>query len=483
MAIPRQRFSIIDPGLGVVGRSENNFLYVGCSEKGTLNLVQAFSSPTRAVETLGRGPLTSQVCHSLLVSGGPVYACRVASTTQGAAGAVNKISYTASTGTITTSGVAFGAYQARVEIMLTGTLGAGRFRFSLDNGRAFSEELTIPGSGTYEIPNTGVVLTFAPGGGPIYFERGDVHTFTATAPHYGATEVGLACDALLTYLGITPAAVFKALILTGVNTTGSAAATLFGALSVRLAGLFASHRFFRAMLDAGSLDTRENVKTALAAVADTRICAVYGEADIAAGDGFAGLGAPRSPALMAVAARAQGSLMSTDLARFADGPLKGVLKIYHDESIIEEMDAAKIATLRTHEGEEGFYITNAWLKSPNGSDFRYWQHGRCMDEACRVVAQKQKLFLSISLATTPTGTIEESEAKTREGVVRRALENELMLPKNIEGTTGHVSEVGYTIDRSTDLLRTEEMQTEVAIRPRGYVKSISTQLGFRANVG
>jgi hypothetical protein len=482
MAIPRQTFTIRDPGLGVSGQSENTFLFVGCSETGDLNLVQSISSPNRALSVFGRGPLTRDLCHALLVSGGPVYACRVAGTTPGAAGSVNKTSYTSSSGTLTTAGASYDRFDAIIEIMATGTLGAGRFRYSLDNGRAFTEELTIPGSGTYLMPNTNITLTFAPGAGPIYFERGDRHTFTAAAPHYGTNEVGLACDALAAYLSTAPEAVFHALYLTGRNATGSGAATLFGALSVRLAGLFNQHRFLGAIMDAGSGDTYANVKAALAAVADTRICAVYGDADIVAGDGYSGLGAPKNTAALAVATRALSSLISTDLARFADGALTGVLKIYHDEYLTEEMDSAKISTLRTWPGQAGFYITNAWMKSPAGSDFRYWQHRRCMDEACTETVAKQQLFANISVAVTEKGFIEESEAKSRETVVRRGLENKLLLPKNIEGSKGHVSAIGYTIRRDVDVLRTETLETEVFMRPRGYVKTLSTTLGFAANV-
>jgi hypothetical protein len=274
----------------------------------------------------------------------------------------------------------------------------------------------------------------------------------------------------------------EALVALAQSGTISAAATLFGALSIRLAGLFNTHRFLGAIMDAGSGDTRANVKAAFAAVADARICAVYGDADIVAGDGMTGLGAPKNTAALAVATRALSSLISTDLARFADGALTGVLKIYHDEYLVEEMDSAKISTLRTWPGQAGFYITNAWMKAPAGSDFRYWQHRRCMDVACTEVVAKQQMFASISVAVTARGTIEETEAKSRETVVRRGLENKLMLPKNIEGSAGHVSAVAYTIDRTNDVLRTEELQTEVSIRPRGYVKSISTQLGFAANV-
>ncbi len=495
MAIDRQSIDILDPGLNVVAQSDTTFLFVGCAEKGPLNTVVAFGSPKRVFEVYGQGPLSEDLCTTLMLAGGPVYGCRVAATSAGTSGAVNKVAFAASSGTVTVSGVPFDRYQAIVEITRTGTLGAGRFRYSLDvkavsglvdqrpDGRTYSEEITIPGSGTFEIPRTGVVLTFAPGGGPVFFERGDVHTFATTAPHYGSTEVGLACDALQAYFTVTPGAVFDAIVLTGRNATGSGAATLFGALGTRLAGFTQTHRYLGGMMDGGTGDATATAKTAFAAVADARICITYGDIEMQSSKPFAGFGAPRRTALSAIAAMGAAALPSTDLARKANGPVIGVYWISHDEYLNPEMDDAQFSTMRTRSNNSGYFIANARMKSPQGSDFRYWQHRRCMDIACRVTADLQEEFLSDNVATTDLGTIEDSEAKVYESIVQRGLENALLLPKNVKGKPGHVSAIGYSVDRTVDLLRTETMETEVAIRPHGYVKNIVTKIGFAANVG
>lgn len=483
MPIPGQSLTIRDPGLGVVEQSDNAFVFIGCAEKGDLNTVKAFSSPAAVTDHYGQGALAEDLCHTLMIAGGPVYGCRVAATIAGAASSVSKVSFASSSGTVAVAGAAFDRYEATIEIVSTGTLGAGRFRYTLDRGRTWSEELTIPGSGTYLIPNTNLTLTFAPGGGPVYFERGDKHSFTSTAPHYGTTEVGLAFDAIATYLSTAPSADFDAVVLTGRNATGSAAATLFGAVSTRLSGMAAMFRYMRAIMDAGSGDTKTNAKTALNAVADKRINPVYGDADIVSAKGFAGYGAPRRTALTTVAARAAASLISTDLARYASGSLPGVLAITHDEYLSPELDDAKITTLRTHPSSSGYYITNARLKSEPGSDFLYWQHGRCMDVACRTTVKVQQNFLSMGLLTKDGGQIDPSEAARLEAIARRPLEDALLLPKNVEGRAGHVSAFKYVVDRANNLLTSQTVQTEIAIRPLGYAKFIVTQIGFATSVG
>jgi hypothetical protein len=484
--LPGQTLTIRDPGLGLVGATANRFIYMGCSSKGTLNLVQPFSSPAAVVDALGEGPNVEAIAYALEQAGGPVYGCRIAGTVAGAAGAVTKTAVGTSTGTITVAGASYDRYEVIVEIMKSGTTGAGEFRYSLDDGRTYSEQMVIPSGATYAIPRTNLTITFVPGAGATFFEKGDLHEFDATAPHYSTTEVSAGFDAVNAYLSTAPEFDLDSVVLIGRNATGSAAATIFGAVSTKMAALAAMHRYAGAIMDAGSGDSRANVKTALSAVSDSRIMTVYGDVDLSSSKAFAGFGAPKRSAVVALAARALQVLPSTDLARFASGdeggPLSGALEISHDEYLNEDLDAAKISTLRTWPGSPGFYITNGRLKSPTGSDFKYWQHRRLMDLACRTVIKAQQVFSSVSFQTNPDGTIEETNAKLVEEAVNDALRAVLMDPKNAEGRRGHISAFRYTVDRSNNLISTETLRSSVAIQPNGYAKFISTEIGFAVNV-
>jgi hypothetical protein len=183
------------------------------------------------------------------------------------------------------------------------------------------------------------------------------------------------------------------------------------------------------------------------------------------------------------AARAAASLISTDLARFASGALTGVTAISFDEFKQGVIDDAKFGSLRTFQGVEGFYITNARLKSPIGSDFEFWQHGRIMDEACRILYQAQLRFLSAGVRTNNgTGTIDERDAVRIEKEVTAQLEAVLLQPKNAEGFSGHVSALSYRVSRTQNVLTTKVLATELAIRPLGYPKTITTTVGYATNV-
>lgn len=480
MAIPGQSLSIPDPGLGPTPEAVNAFLLMGACEKGAVNTLYAFNRKGDAVDTLGQGPLTELGCKILDLAGGPVYFMRLTGSVAGAAGAVTPTLYGTATGTITVAGAAFDAYNVRIEIATSGTVGVARFRYSLDASSllksdqySWSEVLTVPAGGTFVIPNTNLTLTFVPGAGAVFFERGDVHTFTTTAPYYSTANLASGVTALL-----ADSHEFASLVLTGEPVSTSAGVTMFGAFTTHLSSLQAQFRYLAGMMDAGT-DTPTNAITDYAAVASSRILPAYGDVAIDSSKPFAGWGTPRMPALVSVAARAAQSLISTDLARVASGPLEGVVAISHDEFRTELLDSQKLCTLRTWQGSPGFYITNGRLKSAPGSDFQFWQHRRLMDVACSVVIKMQQQYINASVRTRAgTGAMDERDAVKIEQKVLSALSDVLLSPSNAEGTPGHVSRLDYKIDRTNNINTTGVVLSTVAFQPLGYVKSFSTQISF-----
>jgi Protein of unknown function (DUF2586) len=482
MVAPYQQLTIRDPGLGLVGASDARFVYLGCASKGALNTIVPLTSPAAVEDTFGDGPLPEALALALSLSGGPVYGCRLAATVVGTAGTVLPARVGTSTGTVTVAGAPYDGYQVLVEILSTGTVGVATFRYSLDKGRTFSPGYTIPLAGVYSIARTSLTVTFVPGAGPVMFERGDVHAFDTTAPHYTGTELALGCDAVTAFLSVQPAIEFDVLVFTGRNLTGTAAATLAGALGVKLDGFENSYHYMRAIIDMGSGDTPANILTAWASFAHRRISPVYGDAVTPSAKGYTGFGAPLTPLLRSAAAFVQGQLVSTDPAAYVVGPLP-VLAISYDEFVSALLDDAKASTARTWPGASGFYITNMRLKSPAGSDYEFWQDGRVMDLACRTTIKAQYPFMSAGFATNPNGTIEEGEARTCEAGVYDQLRAQLLDPKRLNGKRGHVSAVEYVVDRENQYALTRVLQTSVAIRGLTYAKVIKTSIGFSLNVG
>lgn len=478
MAIPSITLSIRDPGLGVTPSAITSFLYMGTSSIGTVGTVYAFSNPADVIDTLGQGPLPEDLCYHLAIAGAPVYAIRLTGSVAGAAGSVTKTATSTSTGTVTVAGAAYDAYVVQVQIRSTGALGVATFRYTLDNGLTYSPDITVPSGGSYVIANTNLTLTFTPGGGPILFEKGDLHAFTCTAPSFGTTDLAASITSLkASNINIA------AIIISGKFATASAAATIGAAMSTHAASLFQMYRPIRYMFDAGS-DDAPTTTTAFVSYADARGSKVYGSETCTSGKPIVGWGSPTAPAVRVVAGRAAASLISTDLAWEAAGALPGVTAITFDEFRQQLMDQQGFTTLRTFQGVSGFFIMNCRLSSSPGSDYQFWQHGRVMDVATSTAYVALLPFLSSSVRTVPgTGTIDPRDAANWEKKVKDALRAVLLDPDNAQGTRGHVTAIDVSVDKTTSILVSGTVKVKIAIQPLGYAKTIVAELSFSANVG
>jgi len=476
MPIPGQTFTLPENGLGLSETAEARPLIAGCSSSGTVDTRTTVTQPQQVVDLFGQGPMPEAACRVLKTAGGPVDVIKLTAGVAGSNSAVVATLVGAATGTITLAGTPNDEYDAIVEITVTGTVGVGAFKFSLDGGTTYSSEYTIPSGGTFLIPNTGVTMTFVPGAGAVFFEDGDVHTFTCVAPHYNSTNVGTAVTALLADPGT-----FSFILWTGWETSGANAATLFAALDTHMTSFSNAFRYVRSIISSGN-DTAANVVTAFAASTSNRISVMHGTCETVSGKPFEGWGEPALPTSVLLAARAAKAKLSEDPGRVASGALVGASNPSHDEFLTETLDQHKIGTVRTYIGQTGIFITNAWLKSQAGSDYRYWQHGRIMDVACAEVYAQQARFISAEPRTNSDGTIYELDARGFETDVDNGLNNKLRRPKNASGVAGHVSDLSYSIDRTIDLLSTQTIESNVAVRPLGYPKFIETTLGYSSEV-
>jgi hypothetical protein len=174
-----------------------------------------------------------------------------------------------------------------------------------------------------------------------------------------------------------------------------------------------------------------------------------------------------------IAARRAKVRLSEDCARVASGPVVGVVKLYHDEEVKPGLDDKKFSTLRTFNGEAGFWITNDRIMSAVGSDFEFTQHRQVMDVACEVARSALLRYLSESiLVDRETGKIDEPTARAIEATVNAQLEAALVQPV-------HASATAVTIDRNVNILSTKKLVALISVVPLGYAKSIEVEIGFQ----
>ena len=483
---PSQSITVRDGGTGQVSSAVALPLVYAVTSGGVADTLYQYSDPNALRDVQGEGPAV-ELALAVIQAAGGVLLMKTQNSTAGANGSVTKVAVDSSTGTITLSGAPRDNYRALIEITVTGALGAGKFKYSLtrkdDNISAyeFSPEITIPSGGTYALGDTGITLTFVAGGGPVIFEVGDQHRFDSTAPHYTSADLTAATTALLTQIGSRK---IRQVYFAGKNVDGAGAATIAASVSTQLTTLESNDYYARAMMDGGD-DTASAVQTALASFTDSRVAVYFGDSDQTTLNPAPGWGTPRLPAMNAAAERAAAANLSENLGRKASGALRGVVKITHDEGTNTQFaESDKICTLRTYRGEPGFYVTNGFLKSPLGSDFKFWEWGRVADEICDTVFEGQKAFTLASLEAKSdgSGSLTPSSAKIIEGAVNGQLKARLRDPYNAEGTKGHVSALSYSVDQTNDFLATQTIQSTASAVPRPPITGFTTTIGFARTV-
>lgn len=482
MTLPYQSLSIRDPGLGGVGSAARPLALVGVASSGSTTVPTVTNNPATVTATYGRGRLVDVALEVLASGAGPVTLLRVAGDAVGVASAVTHTG--TGDGEAVVAELDSGCYvraSVRIEVLSSGALGVATVRYSCDAwtgnpSPTYSAPVVVPVSGVVTLAALGLTVTFDDD-----LLVGDTYTFTVTEDYYASTVPASAGAILRSYN------TWEDLVLTGNAASAADAATMAAAAATQQATLLSTWRRFVRVLCGAGLGVASGVPSAFASTVGRFCSAGYGfvgapNAQAEEGRGIFELGQHE----MAGIASAN-NLISTDLARTAlastgTGAIIGATYITHDD--FQEgslLDNARISTFRTFPGVIGFFIGNQRMLSSAPTDFRYWQHAGCMLVACRETYLGQHPYLSTGQRTEPSGAINPSDAKSIERGVRSRYEATLLNPKNAEGTIGHVSDVSYTL-LAPDLLTTEAAETEVRIRPLGYLKFFSTTLQYAKQV-
>lgn len=483
MVLPASNIIIQDPGLGTASAASLTPVVIGVSSSGTANVPQFFSSPGKLVDAFGYGPGVEDALQIMAYAGGPVGFCRVTGSVSAANSAVVK---SGAGPTVTIAGSATFDFGAQLKIVKAGALGVGTFQYSIDVNAfpstewTFSPELTIPAGGTYLIPGTGITVTFPVG----TYVAAETYGFTSECAGFASGDL---TTALAAVNGLQQAWRFVHVALSSKCGAASTVAGIVAALQSYLSTQEAAEKYRAAIIGAqGDGGAASAAITAYAAVVANRCVVSSGNVRLVAQYPLQGRSAIDRPGAVCLSARAAGSLISTDLKRVPGnglndgGPLPGVLRLYYDERVdAGGVDSAKLSSLRTYQGRPGFYVSQGLIKSASGSDFTIWPRRIVIDVAAETVHAVTSGFIGRGVRSNPGGTIDERDALALETEVNSALASALINPRNAEGTGGHASAAVYTVDRSINIVSTETLEGDVAVRPLGYLTFITTRVGYR----
>lgn len=466
MTAPFTHLTIKDGALGITPANTPNIqVKVGVCSQGPTNVLQSFSSVQLLKDTMGAGPLVDSAVMVILRGGGPVLVMRVLTSATATTSSVTKVG--TGTGTMTVAGNALDAFKAKVQIVQTGatiTSGTGSFRYSLDNGQTWSSELAIPTGGTFPVPSTGLTLTFVNGMSGTSFVAGDTHSFTTTAIGYSLSELNVAFTALLA----DPRKWAWAHVVGAADSVADSA-TMAVAMASQMAAAEVAYRYAFVNIECPT-DTDANLIAGFASFVSTRVSVWAGTSMVLSP--VSGNILERSSAWEGLALA--GSRQPQVDVAYTDegGELLFSTSIVRDEGATPALDNARFSTLTSQVGLPGFFVTNARLMAPPGSDFELFQYRRVMDIAS--AAGRAWLLLQQSKIITVdrvTGKILEADAMSFEEKGGAKIRNTVT-----QG--GYAEDVQLVVDRTVNLLSTQTFRPSIRVLPFAYAKYIEADIGF-----
>lgn len=424
------------------------------------NGILILTNASDAAEKLGDGPLRDLVVQALSMADTTVYAVGLEGTTSGKVGTVT--SSVTGQGTVTAAGTPRNAYEITVEIEEGGGLNEAIARITVDG--VAQKHFTVPTGGTYEIPDTGVTLTFSATSGD--FAAGDKFSFETTAPAASNAEILAAVDKLL-----ASSYDFEWISIAGVSD-----ATLWASLDTKGEEAESNFRYIHFKCQARYLDADETVDQWVEAlIGDERGTSVGGRVQVSAAWALG------SDPFGAVDIRggigwSSGMSAQKDVQEPVDhvgsSALSGILEILPEglnDGHIDALDNAGYLTFCQYVGKTGVYITHGRMFAESTSDFSLEERRRVMDLACKTVRLKQLDYINSTLTIGADGSAEGLDMFR--AITEQALEQMV--------TNGQISSYEVDIDEDQDLLSTETLQTTIRIVPLGKMSFIENTISYR----
>jgi hypothetical protein len=499
MALPGIDINVVDGNLSLTRPGSDRMLVVGPSSLGTAVQFNTFAQIPALIAKLGRGPAVTAAAHIISQSGSvdvlsvpaSVAAFTEAVTHVGASGGAG------TGGTLTVAGTPTEIFIVTVRIRTGGAKGVARFDYTLD-AQTYSAIRTVPTSGTFVVPETGLTLTFDDTSDP--FVEGETYKFSSLPKTLNADDIDDAAEALSS-VGTR----WKAILWVVHPLTRADAVLVAEQIGVIHGTLADQARMSRAIVTAGGLleddaalfiaALDDDIAAYLAAQAtygaavraayesfeDIRVALFAGLERLNTSNRFEGWHHPFVPCSYSAAGRVAKYTRATNVGWVGAGRLERVSAIMFDERVAgEQLHDIGVNTTRTHVGRNGPYFTNGLLKAPIGSDFRYLSWGLAFDLLAEVTHDALLPFVnsSVRINGDGSGTIHPFDSARIEGVVNAAIRNALLEPLNDQGFKGYLTDARFTVDRTHNVLATSTLLGEVRGVPLANLEQINATAGL-----
>lgn len=444
------------------------FAVIGISSKSESPIIiNGGMSALKIKEKLGLSPLADCIMDSVENGADRIYCFPVAASSSGAISDIERVKQGG--GDISAAGSPGNDYKVIIKITGKGTLNSALFSCSLDNGTSFSDEITIPINGEYEIPDTGLTLTFSEANGEEKeksFQVGDIYKFVTTAPKMQQAEVLKAINEIrqlkqpyefVHIAGESESEMWAAVSAAQKELETKYHKPLFFVLEAYAPGENEEVKDYVERLLADRKKVRNRNIQVVAARSlyrkmDRRIkeqnnagivCGLYAKTEV-----HQSIGRTRPAYGMGISEEKMLELTPAGIKEY-----------------IEELDTAGYLTFRTYDGLDNYYVSNARVMSADQSDYRYAEDVRVLN----------KIIHEVKKAALPLLQEDIDSSDIPKEIERMAKFMEVPLDKMIEKQ--EISAAEITIPEDQDIAENETMKVKIRYQARGYIRNIEVDIG------
>lgn len=462
----------VSSGLGVVSAQvDGECLIIGSSTLGVAGTIYSFrgSDTSNARATLGKGDAVEALVRQCIDSEGKTcHFLKVTPTTAGSSSAV-----TASGGgpTVTLTGVPHSSSQTIMRVTKGGAIATSTVQFSFDGGDTYGENVATAATIVLE---TGVTANLAVG----TYVLGETYSWTDTAPAMTSGDIATAMDAYAVH-AINP----EFVRIAGFPALASDSATIATMLAGKVTTAEGMGKFPIVVMEFPPVD-KATVISAMAAFANDWMIGIGGFCELS---NITTGRVEKRPASFVMVPRLSRNAVTIDGSRNTTDtdlePHSGVRLLvpqgsvaasgYHNEASTPGFAAARISSLLTFPGREGFF-GNFLSLAGSSSDFGLIADQRLMRKLQRNLFQWQLRQLNTRVRVNGAGRIAAGFRAALEDSARSYLADAV--------SGDEVSSIAVAVDDTNNVLTTQRLNIKVSAIPPGHARALESTLAFAVNI-
>ncbi|MBU5312221.1 DUF2586 domain-containing protein [Tissierella carlieri] len=458
---------ITDGGLGVdTAKGEGIHFKIGVSpvSSDVPIIITGNMDAKKIKEKLGLSPLADACMDSVENGSNMIYCLSVRASVPGTVGEIEKTGV--GLGKCIVEGQPNNAYEIIVKFTGSGGFNQAVLRYSVDGGYSFSEEVTLAINGELDIPSVGLKFKFAEDEikQEESFKIGDTYTIKTESPQMTNQDVLTAIDKLRT----------SNYSYEYVHIVGESTKALWAAVSsesIRFTELYKKPLFF--VLEARNITEDENLDEYAQYIVNERkglqnydIQIVTARSLYTRMDGTikdinnAGIVCglySKSKVQQSIGEVKSFSIPENKMLELLPKGIEDYLAVF---------DETNYLTFRKYEGIEGFYVTNARMMCPEGSDYKYAERVRVKNKIMRETRKRALKELQSSIDMTDVQGSLEIVAKF------------IQTPLDTMARNKEISSARIIVPEGQDILADEKLNVIIRFVPIGHFREIEIDLGM-----